>query len=55
MALTTEFQTAYDRLLSAWLEHEDLRHGGSIADLSASRARLDGMRYEIATLAKHIG
>ncbi len=55
MALTTEFQTAYDRFLSAWLEHEDLRHGGSIADLVASRIRLDGMRYEMAVLAKQIG
>jgi hypothetical protein len=51
MALATEFQNAYDELLSAWLAHENLRHGGSLGQLSASRAHLDALRYEVALMA----
>ena len=51
MALTNDFNSAYDRLMAAWLEHEDLRHGGSIHALSASRAKLDALRYEMAVVS----
>ena len=55
MALAAEFTNAYDEFVAAWLHHEDLRHGASIAELSASRARLDGLRYEVALMAKTRG
>ncbi len=55
MALAAEFQNAYDEFLAAWLRHEDLRHGASIAELSASRTRLDSLRYEVALMAKTRG
>ena len=54
MSLPSDFEHSYDRLMSAWLAHEHLRHGGSIADLSASRAHLDGLRYEMAALRNRI-
>ena len=52
MALSTEFQQAYDELLAAWLHHEDLRHRGSIADLVLSRVQLDDLRYRMIGLAQ---
>ena len=52
MALATDFQHTYDQFVSAWIKHENLRHGGSIAELSASRARLDSLRYQVAVMAK---
>ncbi len=55
MALNREFENAYDEFVTAWLFHEDLRHGGSIAELSASRSRLDGLRYEVALMARSGG
>ena len=51
MALSTEFQKAYDTLLSAWLEHEALRNSGSFADRAASRVRLDELRHSVAAMA----
>ncbi len=36
----------FDRLLEAWNNHQDLRENGApIAELAASRARLDMIRH----------
>ncbi len=41
----SRFDDAFERLLAAWRHHQDLRAAGaSIADLYASRARLDEAR-----------
>jgi hypothetical protein len=52
MALSTEFKRMYDEFLAAWLHHEDLRHGGSIADLAVSRVQLDELRYRMIGIAQ---
>lgn len=51
MALSTEFQKAYDSLLSAWLDHEALKTSGSLAARTASRVRLDDLRHTVAAMA----
>ncbi len=43
--MTIQQRNAFDTLLTAWREHQELREvGASIADLSESRTRLDGAR-----------
>jgi len=43
--MTIQQRTAFDSLLTAWLEHQELRDAGaSIADLTSSRTRLDSAR-----------
>lgn len=41
---------AFDQLLHAWLDHQELRDAGApIAALVDSRQRLDGARLAVAT------
>ncbi len=43
--MTIQQRSAFDTLLTAWREHQELRDAGaSIADLNSSRTRLDGAR-----------
>ncbi len=46
----TTFNQSFDRLLTAWRQHEDARSAGaSIAELAAARWDLDSARYEAAS------
>lgn len=54
MALNTDFQTAFDRLVTAWIGHEELRSHGSVAQLMESRSALDELRYEASSLANRL-
>lgn len=48
--MTTEQRTAFDQLLHAWLDHQELRDAGApIADLYQARQKLDGARLAAAT------
>lgn len=47
------FDTAYEKLVSSWLRHEDLKaQGADIEDLFEARVALDKARYG-AAVASH--
>ena len=39
------FNENFKAFLAAWVRHDDLRHGGTIAELASSRFELDELRY----------
>lgn len=45
MSINSRSDDAFHALLAAWNHHQDLRHhGGSLAELTASRVHLDQQR-----------
>lgn len=51
MALTTDFNVAYDRFVSAWLDYEQLRGSGDFAGLVSGKQRLAELRLEMRAAA----
>jgi len=43
----TNFDEQFDAFLAAWVRHEELRGGGSIAELANARFELDALRYRV--------
>mgnify|MGYP001814785555 CR=1 FL=1 len=43
--MSRNFNENFRAFLAAWVRHDDLRHGGTIAELASSRFELDELRY----------
>ena len=43
--MSGKFNENFKALLAAWVRHDDLRHGGTIAELATARFELDEVRY----------
>lgn len=52
MALSTEFNTAYDEFVAAWLAHERLAGAGFLERIE-SKQRLDDLRAVVRGFAAH--
>lgn len=56
MPITTEFDQAFRRLLSAWVSHHDLTMGNAaIPELYESRQSLEEARHAARTARKSLG
>ena len=47
MALSDDFNTAYDRFMTAWLDHQQLRRSGDFAEIVTSKQRVDDLRLQM--------
>ena len=47
MGLNKNFDNSFDAFLAAWVRHQELRSGGSLAELASSRFELDELRYRV--------
>lgn len=56
MPITTEFDQAFRRLLSAWVSHHDLTMSNApIPELYESRQSLEDARHDARTARKSLG
>jgi hypothetical protein len=47
MALSNDFNMAYDQFVSAWLDYERVRSTGDFAERVASKQRVDDLRLRV--------